>query len=108
LCSLLFSDPPHTEIYTLSLHDALPISSANNDEKLTPCGRPFIFGEKTTCLIFSIAVSFNIFERTILLYNLCVFTLSKKFFMSIRSEEHTSELHSRENLVCRLVLEKKK
>src|SRR5690606_40158365 len=35
-------------------------------------------------------------------------SLSQKYFVTCRSEEHTSELQSRENLVCRLLLEKKK
>ena len=36
------------------------------------------------------------------------FTLKRQFFPDMRSEEHTSELQSRRNLVCRLLLEKKK
>src|SRR5690349_23378769 len=70
-----------TEIYTLSLHDALPISPPKVDlSKLD--GR--IFFEKK----YSIA--------------------GVKFDLSSRSEEHTSELQSRRDLVCRLLLEKKK
>src|SRR5256885_2618671 len=80
-----FNDTATTEIYTLSLHDALPISmaamaphpewktnqrvthlKASAESRLTLCGRP------------------------------------------LRSEEHTSELQSPCNLVCRLLLEKKK
>src|SRR5690606_40328932 len=38
----------------------------------------------------------------------CFFVFSSAFSRSMRSEEHTSELQSRENLVCRLLLEKKK
>src|SRR5215475_15833864 len=64
-----FNDTATTEIYTLFLHDALPISEAEHCNCsigfLRPCSAP-------------------------------------------RSEEHTSELQSRENLVCRLLLEKKK
>src|SRR5215475_14904685 len=66
-----FNDTATTEIYTLSLHDALPI-----------------FGER--------------FRRRTTPY----FTDSLR--QPSRSEEHTSELQSRENLVCRLLLEKKK
>src|SRR5690606_42095864 len=40
--------------------------------------------------------------------NLTTFVLSLGAFLILRSEEHTSELQSRENLVCRLLLEKKK
>src|SRR6266496_6589293 len=70
-----FNDTATTEIYTLSLHDALPISRGLDDrqavldrQRLEP-GRHRVRG---------------------------------------RSEEHTSELQSRRDLVCRLLLEKKK
>src|SRR5438874_7248339 len=69
-----FNDPATTEIYTLSLHDALPIS--------------IIAGLR------------RINKTEILQYN--------GTFLSLRSEEHTSELQSRRDLVCRLLLEKKK
>src|SRR5438874_6291236 len=87
-------DPATTEIYTLSLHDALPISGkwrafgwdarevdghdiaalldALDPERWAPADRP-------RCVI-----------------------------AHTRSEEHTSELQSRRDLVCRLLLEKKK
>src|SRR5690349_23998427 len=86
-----FNDTATTEIYTLSLHDALPISGANDTYKhrtatgadlaaragagLQPPGR--IAGVPATA-------------------------------RGHRSEEHTSELQSRRDLVCRLLLEKKK
>src|SRR6267378_8218822 len=74
-CCLLFfffNDTATTEIYTLSLHDALPIWSRSFT------GRPA--------------------SRT-----------ARSFFLTLpRSEEHTSELQSRRDLVCRLLLEKKK
>src|SRR5215204_683157 len=69
-----FTDTATTEIYTLSLHDALPISSSPS--KLTPpagMGLPLV-----------------------------------RSMVSWRSEEHTSELQSHSDLVCRLLLEKKK
>src|SRR6266571_9323444 len=71
LC-FFFNDTATTEIYTLSLHDALPI--APSAAMRVPCPRP------TIC------------PRT----------------LSARSEEHTSELPSHVNIVCRLLLEKKK
>src|SRR4051812_49867637 len=71
-----FNDTAPTEIYTLSLHDALPIY---------PLG---IKGDKIHLYSKIVAVS-DIFEYK-------------------RSEEHTSELQSHVNLVCRLLLEKKK
>src|ERR1019366_10796004 len=71
LCVLLFffNDTATTEIYTLSLHDALPISARN------------FYYTSRTC------------------------PTSDKW--QNRSEEHTSELQSLTNLVCRLLLEKK-
>src|SRR5687768_17995216 len=78
-----FNDTATTEIYTLSLHDALPIFSrgagrvsatANAPSSSTATTVPISFAD--TCLP--------------------------------RSEEHTSELQSRLHLVCRLLLEKKK
>src|SRR5262249_59336836 len=83
-CSLFFfNDTAPTEIYTLSLHDALPISGGC---RLLPRGQvtaglaipPAPFGEW------------------------------RRIPGERRSEEHTSELQSLTNLVCRLLLEKKK
>src|SRR6266571_9243486 len=64
-----FNDTATTEIYTLSLHDALPISTPSS-RSTAPTGPP-------------------------------------RWRMGWRSEEHTSELQSHVNLVCRLLLEKK-
>src|SRR5436309_7308261 len=77
MCSDLFfcNDTATTEIYTLSLHDALPISQH--------CGEHVGAGRTAES-------SENPRRRQL-----------------HRSEEHTSELQSRENLVCRLLLEKK-
>src|SRR5256885_15975525 len=74
-----FNDTATTEIYTLSLHDALPISRAP--------GAPRVFTYSVTDNRGRIGVV----VRT-----------------DARSEEHTSELQSPCNLVCRLLLEKKK
>src|SRR2546426_9266707 len=80
-----FNDTATTEIYTLSLHDALPISrgcaSAHPDEQLL-------------CRIGS---SGRRLARA-----------QSGRHLARRSEEHTSELQSPCNLVCRLLLEKKK
>src|SRR5258706_9684043 len=76
-----FNDTATTEIYTLSLHDALPISvigTAIDDGLVRP--DPHVGGE-----IFA-----------------------EQPAAVPRSEEHTSELQSLTNLVCRLLLEKKK
>src|SRR2546430_10536299 len=71
-----FNDTATTEIYTLSLHDALPISSLPGRIKNTTPSAPA-----------------SSYWRT---RSGCG-----------RSEEHTSELQSQSNLVCRLLLEKK-
>src|SRR5256885_14396519 len=70
-----FNDTATTEIYTLSLHDALPISS----------------GALLARIDFGLALAGGQLEG-----------------VNVRSEEHTSELQSPCNLVCRLLLEKKK
>src|SRR5947209_20396998 len=74
-----FNDTATTEIYTLSLHDALPISVHRD-------GQPVESRE-------AVARRDRLIEK--------LASLS-------RSEEHTSELQSRQYLVCRLLLEKKK
>src|SRR2546426_12604270 len=80
-----FNDTATTEIYTLSLHDALPISHA----KCTA-------GYRAT----KACKSWGEFAMTP--------SARRKARPSRRSEEHTSELQSPCNLVCRLLLEKKK
>src|SRR5256885_4134993 len=81
-----FNDTATTEIYTLSLHDALPISS-------WPMSAIRFF------TVSSASVS------TIAALSLATISFGVPFG---RSEEHTSELQSPCNLVCRLLLEKKK
>src|SRR2546426_3800800 len=87
-----FNDTATTEIYTLSLHDALPIStlgSVGARRRLECLGRAPPFSAFPRALLAEVAVSStDLFAR--------------------RSEEHTSELQSPCNLVCRLLLEKKK
>src|SRR3712207_8430705 len=87
-----FNDTATTEIYTLSLHDALPIFDAVND-LLKSFEVPVIF-------ITAYPERFLTGERPE-----PAFLIAKPFQ---RSEEHTSELQSRQYLVCRLLLEKKK
>src|SRR5947209_16407879 len=77
-CGMFFKESATTEIYTLSLHDALPISTATTSR--APARR-------------------------------CTSAAAPRRPWSparVRSEEHTSELQSRQYLVCRLLLEKKK
>src|SRR5437764_13954379 len=78
-----FNDPATTEIYTLSLHDALPIYDDDQaDEKMAPY--------RCTCVHDDVPAP------------------SPTNRNATRSEEHTSELQSPMYLVCRLLLEKKK
>src|SRR5437867_8834056 len=86
-----FTGSPTTELYTLSLHDALPICRLPSSPPLarrwpsidqaSTCTRS---GEPTSARALHVVTSHN------------------------RSEEHTSELQSPYDLVCRLLLEKKK
>src|SRR5947209_13637998 len=93
--SFFFNDTATTEIYTLSLHDALPISEITEINVDFPA-----LGNPTSP---TSARSFNSNRR-------CRSSPGKPSSCSrgARSEEHTSELQSRQYLVCRLLLEKKK
>src|SRR5699024_11405120 len=99
---LHFNDPDTTDIYTLSLHDALPILihdnlSYSSLEKLTELDKSF-----PTIKINIIKIPDNIQNQ------LNKISLEGNKLPVTRSEEHTSELQSRFDLVCRLLLEKKK
>src|SRR2546430_10492835 len=76
-----FNDTATTEIYTLSLHDALPICGPESRGDRGPPGRAHSRGSSPS---------------------------PRRTPARGRSEEHTSELQSQSNLVCRLLLEKKK
>src|SRR5438876_8099178 len=86
---IIFSAPASTEIYTLSLHDALPISPAPwrrsrgsaAARPARPAAPPCQPCTRSCC--------------------------RRSARSSVRSEEHTSELQSPVHLVCRLLLEKK-
>src|SRR3989440_3013250 len=99
-----FNDTATTEIYTLSLHDALPISSRNPLEN-----QPFGWqdcSDTTLCFAsrFSAPEGRRSIARGVSPWNEGGISLP----CIQRSEEHTSELQSRSDLVCRLLLEKKK
>src|SRR5690606_41094313 len=108
-CSIfIYNEPPATEFYPLSLHDALPILNE---------------GKYPAILLYS-----EIFQQTGPIRRSAQIMAGHGFIVLVpevfhelnpigtvlgyddagRSEEHTSELQSRENLVCRLLLEKKK
>src|SRR5436305_9478186 len=78
-----FTAPAPSEIYTLSLHDALPICCARGSRTQRARRR----------------AAHRSAERS---------PRCSRFAGIVRSEEHTSELQSRPHLVCRLLLEKKK
>src|SRR3712207_9276013 len=84
--SIFFNDTATTEIYTLSLHDALPI--------FVPVSR-----RVRTLAAFDGAILLQFFGPA-------ATGLGGVAYVE-RSEEHTSELQSRQYLVCRLLLEKK-
>src|SRR2546430_10345885 len=88
-----FNDTATTEIYTLSLHDALPICRNRRARGAV----------RARCLSAAIALSFQTGTEPS-----CKNPGSSTMVPSRRSEEHTSELQSQSNLVCRLLLEKKK
>src|SRR2546426_2315989 len=91
-CFFFFNDTATTEIYPLSLHDALPISSLR---RLHHRGFRKFVHLRCRPLIVAIGTAGETACPTLL-------------DQSLRSEEHTSELQSPCNLVCRLLLEKKK
>src|SRR5207249_11068671 len=93
--SFLFTDTSPTYIYTLSLHDALPISYVKSVSQT-------IFGDFTAEEVLGLTCKMQNYQETSLVIVLHFASETK------RSEEHTSELQSRFDLVCRLLLEKKK
>src|SRR3712207_7153207 len=90
VAAFFFNDTATTEIYTLSLHDALPICRSGPPSR--PSTRPWLPPASRCSRPTSAA-------RRGSAASSCTPT---------RSEEHTSELQSRQYLVCRLLLEKKK
>src|SRR2546430_7903536 len=99
-----FNDTATTEIYTLSLHDALPISAISNGIVVSPnsatiqrMGRM----KRGPPLPVQYMAFGNGVARTMGGMD------SARMSRPARSEEHTSELQSQSNLVCRPLLEKK-
>src|SRR5205823_11681584 len=105
----VFNRPPPTTLYTLSLHDALPISQLRHlTESLQSCGQP-LFG----LLVFADAHQHR--GEQPLHRHIVGMSRDRGGDRSgeirvaahvARSEEHTSELQSLAYLVCRLLLEK--
>src|SRR3712207_8909651 len=101
ICYLLyfFNDPATTEIYTLSLHDALPIC------RPVPRGRDRGLGRGVGA--GAAAGRAGVPPRLPAHRPRDVLRVGPADVEAGRSEEHTSELQSRQYLVCRLLLEKK-
>src|SRR2546430_11065176 len=87
-----FNDTATTEIYTLSLHDALPIS-----ELIAAKLKMAMWSTLAAWLLVLVALPLAL-----------EWSGTWSMVTERRSEEHTSELQSQSNLVCRLLLEKKK
>src|SRR3712207_7313658 len=98
-----FNDTATTEIYTLSLHDALPIWEEALDVAASGLVRLRDRDGKRALAGFGSAKCSN--EEAYLFQKLVRTGFGSN---NVRSEEHTSELQSRQYLVCRLLLEKKK
>src|SRR5690606_42060547 len=98
---LFCTDAATVEISTLSLHDALPISGVPIlFVRVSGCGCGWdYFGRSDRRSVWPKTGDLGFYFGSCALY---------AAFAACRSEEHTSELQSRENLVCRLLLEKKK
>src|SRR5699024_12074896 len=103
LSSSLVTAPPSTHIFPLSLHDALPISI------VVGVGAGIISAVRQNSWLDNTVMVFVVAGYS--LPSFWVGLLLIMFFgvrLGWRSEEHTSELQSRFDLVCRLLLEKKK
>src|SRR3712207_7011550 len=95
-----FNDTATTEIYTLSLHDALPIYQKLRKAIEAEGRRGAVEG-----LWWQLSLTMRSEEEP---SAVSLLRISRDRDGGLRSEEHTSELQSRQYLVCRLLLEKKK
>src|SRR2546426_11462358 len=98
-----FNDTATTEIYTLSLHDALPILNLLAPFLVKRALVPHLVRRGTGHFVTIGSISDHVAFTGSTAY-----AASKFGLRGLRSEEHTSELQSPCNLVCRLLLEKKK
>src|SRR5690606_39804510 len=101
----VFSHAPSTSFYLLSLHDALPISE-REQQQLHAIG-----ANQSRLLVHDAHQAFIVHHHLFRSSGECPppagFMTGVTAWIMSRSEEHTSELQSREKLVCRLLLEKK-
>src|SRR5207249_11289192 len=107
--SLALHHPPPTALATLSLHDALPISAAIG---ATLVSTPIHEGHIVRALAARVPDTAQVFVGSSMPIRAAdsfwPHARGGQTFYGNRSEEHTSELQSRFDLVCRLLLEKKK
>src|SRR5205085_8185848 len=107
LSAFYFHDTSPTATYTLSLHDALPISHDDDEHDV-------VRGRAARVLHLRVRVPVRRTERrgarryVAAERHLGPRARGRHRDARVRSEEHTSELQSQSNLVCRLLLEKKK
>src|SRR5436190_12168134 len=92
--AFFFKDPATTAIYTLSLHDALPISGG----QLVQATDQYVGTLRSRIVLVDDAEVRAVMTAS---------WLRQMGYAEVRSEEHTSELQSHSDLVCRLLLEKK-
>src|SRR5688572_32316125 len=101
-----FKDTATTEIYTLSLHDALPIFEEVNDPRVAKLAEDPGLALETMAQLRHVDIEAQALDGH---DPTGPFVRGKQHIgHAARSEEHTSELQSQSNLVCRLLLEKKK
>src|SRR5207247_10217496 len=106
---LILTTSSPTEIYTLSLHDALPICPS----AMTTASEPWTTSKRRWAMgvLWNLSkggpCTFRELQERCEAISPSVLNSRLKELRETRSEEHTSELQSRVDLVCRLLLEKK-
>src|SRR5207248_9659822 len=103
-----FHDPATTQIYTLSLHDALPISCSPRTAPGTSTRSKWSTAERSTAPAPTCSPSSTRCSTWHASSRASRKSVRRRRRCATRSEEHTSELQSPYDLVCRLLLEKKK
>src|SRR3712207_7487518 len=107
MCFFFFNDTATTEIYTLSLHDALPICEVGYVIAGLKDIEALRVGDTVTRVDDPASEPLPGYAQALPTVFCGLYpTVGEDF--ERRSEEHTSELQSRQYLVCRLLLEKKK
>src|SRR2546430_13019117 len=103
-----FNDPATPELYPLPLHDALPILSTVQSDDPVEIDEPLPLYSRLANVRPAIDSARLVLRRYRLPWTNTTIEAGCGSANGFRSEEHTSELQSQSNLVCRLLLEKKK